>query len=197
MSEIKLKFPKNYIIYHIIQWLWSNWFEIKKREYFFINSKNNNWKIFLKHKYSFLDEWNKYTEKISYFEAERLWKEYIVNESYENDNEEIEKYIYRDLEWQELVDMINFLYKEIFSLEILPWDPKYFWKNYWWNNTDLFFNIIWQVDCRKLTISEIDQLEEIIKNNYKRAKVSEYVYKEIIRELERKKQVAIKDFVKK
>lgn len=73
MNKIKLKFSKDYIIYHIIQWfLWSNWFEFKKREYFFINNKNNNWKLFFKDKYDFFDEWDKYIEKISYFESEKL-----------------------------------------------------------------------------------------------------------------------------
>lgn len=194
MNNIKLRFPKDYIIYHIIQRLiWWNWFDVKKREYFFINSNNNNWKLFLKYKYDFLSEWDKYIEKISYFDSEKLWKKYIIDENYEKDSEEIEHYIYRELEGQELINMIDFLYEEIFSLEILPWDPKYFWENYWGNNTALFHDIVGQIEYRKLKISEIDQLKEIIKKNYKRSKVSEDTYNEVLRKLDRKKVIAIKD----
>lgn len=89
--------------------------------------------------------------------------------------------------------MINFLYEEIFSLEILKWDSKYFWEDYWGNNTNLFHSIIWQIDYKKLKISEIDQLKEIIKRNYKSSKVSGDTYNEVLRKLEYRKEIAIKD----
>jgi hypothetical protein len=57
----------------------------------------------------------------------------------------------------------------------------------------LFHNIVSQIDYRKLKISEIDQLKDIITKNYKRSKVSEDTYNEVLRELDRKKITAIKD----
>lgn len=194
MNKIKLKFPKNKIIYHIIDWfIWVLSFNNKiDKEYFLLNSTDDYWKRYFKIKYEFLNEWNNYKFTKRYFNK-KIWKYYKIYESYEKDSEEIEKYIYRDLEWQELIDMIDFLYNEIFSLEILPWDPKYFWEDYWWNNTELFHNIVSQIDYRKLKISEIDQLKDIITKNYKRSKVTEDTYNEVLRELERKKVTAIKD----
>ncbi|MDD2871199.1 MAG: hypothetical protein PHS49_04365 [Candidatus Gracilibacteria bacterium] len=194
MNKIKLKFPKNKIIYHIIDgFIGVLSFNNKiDKEYFLLNSTDDYWKRYFKIKYEFLNEGNNYKFTKRYFNK-KIGKYYKIYESYEKDSEEIEKYIYRDLEGQELIDMIDFLYNEIFSLEILPGDPKYFGEDYWGNNTELFHNIVSQIDYRKLKISEIDQLKDIITKNYKRSKVTEDTYNEVLRELERKKVTAIKD----
>lgn len=194
MNKINLKFPKNRILYHILDWFiwWLAFNNNNDKEYFLLNGIDNYWKRYFKIKYEFLNEWNKYKYTERYFNDD-TWKYYKIYDSYEKDSEEIEKYIYRDLEWQELIDMIDFLYDEIFSLEILQWDPKYFWEDYWWNNTELFHSIVSQIDYRKLKTSEIDLLKDIITKNYKRSKVTEDTYNEVLRELERKKVTAIKD----